>query len=346
MKNKLDFSENRNIFMPTHNMKKCLLKILKKVFEYPDYTNKRVNESISYYFDVPYDNLTITNGSMEAINLLLKVLNKNNATIFKPTFWGYEDALIRNNYKINLYNLSENLKYDLETISKKAKETEILFICNPNNPTLDYIDKKNLIDIIDNNPNCHFIIDETMLIFDSDFFDKSLCKNVSKMQNLSVIISFSKFLGIAGLRTGAVFSNRNVIKDIKKTMVPYSFGIIQQEIIPNAFSNKKYLEQTKVLIKKNKDSLCKSLRKIGCFVIDSNTNFILVKLPFGTDSNKITNFLSNDNIIIRNIKEAYPELDGDWIRISINSKKNNDILVKKINIFFQKNGISINAKNK
>ena len=85
MKNKLDFSENRNIFMPTHNMKKCLLKILKKVFEYPDYTNKRVNESISYYFDVPYDNLTITNGSMEAINLLVKVLERKNATLFKPT---------------------------------------------------------------------------------------------------------------------------------------------------------------------------------------------------------------------------------------------------------------------
>ena len=49
-------------------------------------------------------------------------------------------------------------------------------------------------------------------------------------------ISFSKFLGIAGLRTGAVFSNRNVIKDIKKTMVPYSFGIIQQEIIYHCFT--------------------------------------------------------------------------------------------------------------
>lgn len=73
-----------------------------------------------------------------------------------------------------------------------------------------------LIKIIQNNPNCHFIIDETMLIFDKNFFNKNLIKYVNTVDNLSVIVSFSKFFGIAGLRTGAVFSNNELIEKIKK----------------------------------------------------------------------------------------------------------------------------------
>ena len=57
---------------------------------------------------------------------------------------------------------------------------------------------------------------------------------------------------------------------------------------------------------------------------------ILVQLPFGIDSNVVTQFLLKYNIIVRNIKESYPELTGDWLRISINTKSNNEMLVRKL----------------
>ena len=338
MDQKIDFSENRNIFMPNEEMKKCLLNALKKVFEYPNYKNTKINNAISNYFEVAFDNVSMTNGSMEAINLLVKVLEKNEATLFKPTFWGYEDALMRYEYSINSIPLDYKLKYNVNNIKLQAQTSDVIFICNPNNPTLDYIDKSVLIEIIKQNPNCHFIIDETMIIFDKDFFNKSLVKYVSNINNLSVIISFSKFLGIAGLRTGAVFSNENLIKKIKKQMVPYSLGIIQQVLVPCAFSNKDYLDKTRKLIKINKDELCENLRNIGLNIVDANTNFILVQLPFGIDSNNVTQFLMENNMIVRNIKGSYSELTGDWLRISINTKNNNDLLVKKLKkiIYFSK----------
>ena len=174
------------------------------------------------------------------------------------------------------------------------------------------------------------IVDETMLIFDKDFFNKSLVKYVNTVDNLSVVVSFSKFLGISGLRTGAVFSNNLLIEKIKKQMVPYSLGIIQQELLPCAFSDKEYLDETRELIKINRDQLCEMLKEIGCCVIDGNSNFILVQLPFGIDSNVVTQFLLKYNIIVRNIKESYPELTGDWLRISINTKSNNEMLVRKL----------------
>lgn len=72
MGQKIDFSENRNIFMPNIQMKKSLLRAVQKVFEYPDYKNTAVNSAIAGYFDISCDNASITNGSMEAINLLVK----------------------------------------------------------------------------------------------------------------------------------------------------------------------------------------------------------------------------------------------------------------------------------
>jgi len=69
--------------------------------------------------------------------------------------------------------------------------------------------------------------------------------------------------------------------------------------------------QFKLFERINRDQLCEAFKKNGCHIIDGNSNFILVKLPFGVD------------IIVINIKESYPELTSDWLRISINTKSNN-----------------------
>ena len=168
-------------------MQKSLLQAVKYAYEYPNYTNTEVNNIIENYFGIFFDNINITNGSMEAINLLVNVLRKNKATLFKPTFLGYEDALMKYAYNINSVLLDHKLKYNVDNIELQTQNSDIIFMCNP---------------------NCHFIIDETMLIFDKKIFNKSLTKYVANVNNLSVIISFSKFLGIVGLRTGALFSNK------------------------------------------------------------------------------------------------------------------------------------------
>ncbi len=327
----INFSENRNVYMPNVKMQLALLKIYKKIFEYPDYKNIDVNKSISKYFGVNKNNLTVTNGSLEGINLLVNVLSEKETTLFVPTFWGYEDALNRWNYIVNKELLAGEMNYDIEEISQKVKKHKMLILCNPNNPTLSYIPKDSLLKIICENPKCHFIIDETMLIFDENYETKTVSKKVEHYNNLSVVVSFSKFLGIAGLRTGALFSNEQMISKIKKTIIPYSFGKIQQAIIPIALDDADYLSETRRLITNNREKLCDDLSKLGCSVIDGHTNFVLVRLPKNIDANAITNYLYKNGIEVRNVKESYPELSGDWIRISIQTKENNEVLIKRMN---------------
>ena len=106
-------------------MQKSLLQAVKYAYEYPNYTNTEVNNIIENYFGIFFDNINITNGSMEAINLLVNVLRKNKATLFKPTFLGYEDALMKYAYNINSVLLDHKLKYNVDNIELQAQNSDI-----------------------------------------------------------------------------------------------------------------------------------------------------------------------------------------------------------------------------
>ena len=118
-------------------MQKSLLQAVKYAYEYPNYTNTEVNNIIENYFGIFFDNINITNGSMEAINLLVNVLRKNKATLFKPTFLGYEYALMKHAYNINSVLLDHKLKYNVDNIELQAQNSDIIFICNPNCHIID-----------------------------------------------------------------------------------------------------------------------------------------------------------------------------------------------------------------
>ena len=333
---KLNFAENRNVYMPNKEMEKALQEAIKHIYEYPDYKNIEINKSISKYFNINKENFIITKGSLEGINHLVRIFIKKKISLFEPTFWGFKDSLIRNDVKlINIESLDNNLNYNLDKLYDASKSSELIYICNPNNPTLSFLDKKDLIKLIAQNPNCHYIIDETMLIFDNNFWEKTLCQEVKNFNNFSVIISLSKFFGIAGIRAGILFSNKEIINQVNKLNVPYNIGIIEQYVLPVALSNKKYANDSIIKIKENREYLINELRKIGCNIIDGNTNFILVEFPKAYDTNNLAEYLQNKNIYVRNIKEAYPKLIGNWLRISINTIENNKILIKEIKKYME-----------
>lgn len=328
---KINFAENRNYFMPNEEIKKKLGEAIKHIYEYPDCKNIGINKSISEYFNINTENFIITKDSLEGINFLARIFNKKKFSLFEPTFWGFKDSLIRNGVElINIQNLDNNLHYNLIKLNEISANSDILYLCNPNNPTLSSLNKSDLIKLISNNPNCHYIIDESMLLFDENFAEKTVYHKIKDYDNLSVILSFSKILGIAGLRLGIIFSNKNIISQINKLSVPYSIGIIEQYILPFALSNKQYIENSLIKIKNNREFLIHELKKINCNVIDGNTNFILVEFPKVFDVNDIENYLKNKNIYIRNIKEAYPNLVGNWIRITIHTIENNKILINEL----------------
>ena len=333
----LNFAENRNVFMPSYEMKKSMEEAIKHVYEYPDCKNTEIKKSLSNYFNIEPEYYAVTKGSLEGINFMARLFCEKRVALFEPTFWGFKDSLIRNEAKsINVQELDNNLDYNIKNLYKISSNTDLIYLCNPNNPTLSYVDKKELIKLISTNPNCHFLIDETMLVFDEKFEEKTLYKEVENLNNISVIISFSKLFGIGGLRTGLIFSNKNIISKINKLSVPFSIGIIEQYALPVALSNKRAVQESLIKIKKNKDILINDLKEMNCRIIDRNTNFILVEFK-KNDVNDISEYLKTKNIRVANIKEIYPKLVGNWLRISINTFENNKLLIDELKKFMENN---------
>lgn len=184
---------NLNPYLPDKKMEFKLASNIKLLKTYPTATSNKVNRVISDKLNVPIEMTIVTNGSTEAFDYLLRIPNVKKVGIFTPTFWGYESACKRNNCDVIKMPLKDNRYYEYEKISELSKNVDMIFLCNPNNPTLDTLNRKKLLEIIKKNQNCHFVIDETELVFNADYSERTLINETINNINLSVITSVSKF---------------------------------------------------------------------------------------------------------------------------------------------------------
>lgn len=327
----IDFLKNTNPFGPSKKAVSELIKSAQKLNDYPDPKNINLNKDIANFFNVPFENVTIVNGSMEAIYSIPQILKPKTAGLIVPTFWGYEDAIKFNHIKLTKSKMGKDLEYSYDKINELASKSSLLFLCNPNNPTLSYIEKEKISKIIKNNPNCHFVIDETVLIFDYDFNKKTLIDMVCKVKNLSVICSFSKIFSISGLRVGAVISNKKLIDKIKEWKIIFSTNTMTQSIIPVCLNDKSFIKKSRKDIKELVDNFSKDLASVEWLSCRKGLgNFITCEIKNNkTSADLLKEYLKKKGFLIRSLN-SYSELKGEWIRISINTKENNKKLIKAI----------------
>ena len=326
-----DFSENANPLGPTEKVQQALKQCSGYINVYSDYKNIEINNDLAEFFKVNIENIAIANGSLEAIYALPRFLDSSKATVIAPTYWGYSAGLEVLGKKYKKITLNKELDYDLEQLDRAAKESTMMFICNPNNPTSSYIYIKDLLKIIKENKNCHFIIDESHLLLHDNFFDETLSKNVEELKNVSIVYSLSKLFSVAGLRVGALISNSEVIEKYKKCQIPSSLNTMSQVIFPICLKDKDFVEKTRkdihLLVKELEDELNKF---DWLEVKPSITNFIICKIKRGITAVDLAEKLQEDGIYIRELSNSYSEINGEWIRISVNRREFNKILVDKL----------------
>lgn len=330
----IDLSKNLNPYMPTREMCKHFRNNTIMISHYPSMRIKDLTSKIADQFRICVDNICLNIGSLEGMGLLLKILSKKSIGLFSPTFSGMKNHAEKQNYKITEINLENNFYYNVEVINALAKEVDIIYLCNPNNPTLDEINKGDLLRIIASNNQCHFIIDETIQTFDHKYFEKTLYKEVANFDNLSVLVSYSKVLGIPGLRLGVLFSNKHIVKTINDYNDFYSINCFAVSFLSsfhtfffNIAGQKQKIKQNFILLKKDINRLY-----IDKFVMGDGS-FILIKLNESC-ADRLVSYLRRKGIIILSLSRAYPGFDNQWIRISAGTKKDLRRLAQEINRFF------------
>ena len=162
----------------------------------------------------------------------------------------------------------------------------------------------------------------------------SLYNEVNNYDNLSVLLSYSKILSIPGLRIGLLFSNKKLVSNIKNNKLIYSTNTFG-EIFLKKFSYKLFnIDNLKAKIQRNFNFLEKWINKNYLKkIIKNNGSFVLIELNEQVKATNLCKFFENNNILISNASEAYPELKGNFIRVSAGTKKDIKKFCKKFNSY-------------
>jgi histidinol-phosphate aminotransferase len=297
---------------------------------YPDPLQLKVKEKLGKIKAIAPANIFLGNGSDEAIDILIRAFcnpGKDNIIILPPTYGMYEVSALINDVEVKTVNLKADLQMNLPAINSAIdKNTKLIFVCSPNNPTGGIIDKKDIEHIL-SNFNGVVVIDEAYI----DFADtQSMLQDIHKYPGLVILQTFSKAWGLAGLRVGMAFANAEIISVMNKIKAPYNVGELVQKMVLMALDNKYKVNEMIGILKKEREMLIGKLKKLSFVkdILPSQANFLLVKT---TVSKQLYDFLIVNNVVVRN-RSTLPLCEGG-LRITIGTPDENKKIVSLLSIF-------------
>ena len=295
---------------------------------YPDPNQTELKKVLSKIKDIPINNIFLGNGSDEILDMIFRVFcepSLDNIIINTPTFGMYKVLSDINNVACKKVLLKDDFQLDIKKILESVdKRTKVIFICSPNNPTGNLINKVDILTLV-NNLNIIVVIDEAYIDFTAA---KSWLHEVNTYKNLIVTQTLSKAYGMAGLRLGVCYANESVIKFLKKIKMPYNVNVLTQTHAMQYLEDKTSIQNKITKIIQSKSKLKTDLEKIDFVtkIYKSDTNFLLVQVD---DANKRYTQLLDNGIVVRNrTNEALCE---NCLRITIGTKEENEQLMKVFN---------------
>ncbi len=321
-----EFSGTANIFLDA-NENSFGSPLSENYNRYPDPLQLKLKDKISSIKGVPVQNIFLGNGSDEAIDLLFRIFcepGKDNVLIFPPTYGMYVVCAEMNDVKVKKVSLTENFQLNLEAIEAAIDaNTKLIFVCSPNNPTGNSINR-NDIEVLLNNFDGIVIIDEAYINYSSQ---KTFIPELTEYPNLVILQTLSKAWGLAGLRLGMAFAGEPIINYLNKVKYPYNINTATQQLAIEALGNISSVNNWTKTTVEQKDWLKTELLKLPFTqsVYPSDANFILVKM---TAARKIYEYLADKGIIVRDRSKII--LCDDCLRITIGMPDENKQLIDEL----------------
>ena len=297
---------------------------------YPDPLQWELKSAITKIKGVPEENIFIGNGSDEVIDLALRIFcepKKDNIIICPPTYGMYEVSANINDVEIRKINLLSSFHLDVDNILKAIDaNTKIIFICSPNNPTGNNMNRTD-IEMIINNFNGLVIIDEAYINFSRH---RSFISELTTYPNLLVMQTLSKAWGLASLRLGLAFASMAIIELFNKVKPPYNINLASQQLAIEALKNTSQVNEwiTKTVDQRN--MLVGKLKEFPFVtnIHNSDANFLLVKV---LNADKLYVYLSAKGIIVRNRSKEI--LCENCLRFTIGNTEENELLLEALKKF-------------
>ena len=289
-----------------------------KYRRYPDPYQTELKEKIGAVKNVRLENIFLGNGSDEPIDLLIRAFcnpGKDSIIITPPTYGMYEVSANINDVIIKKVPLKKDFSLDIEGIFEAIEPgVKIIFLCSPNNPTGNSIDREDILEILSKFQGL-VVLDEAYIDFSSK---PSLIGELKNHQNLIILQTFSKAWGLASLRLGMMFADVEIIDILNMIKPPYNINGASQDLAIKALSNLAHMKEMVKDILRQKRQLETSLSGIPSVqkIYPSDANFVLVKINTAHDTYLK---LIDAKVIVRDRSKV--ELCEDCLRITVGTEK-------------------------
>lgn len=293
---------------------------------YPDPLQMTLKERISELKNINPSQIFVGNGSDEAIDLLIRACcepNQDSILITEPTYGMYKVCADINAVNVQHVPLLPDFKLDADqVINSVSASTKIIFLCSPNNPSGNLLERGKIEKILQQVKGL-VVIDEAYIDFSGD---PGFISELPRYPNLVILQTLSKAWGLAGIRLGLCFASEEIIHTLNKIKYPYNINTVTQQIAYETLraDQQKYNVQT---ILQERERLRESLQKLKIVinVYPSDANFLLVKV---VNARSVYQNLLQKGIVVRDRSS----IKGckDCLRITVGTPTENELLINAL----------------
>ena len=298
------------------------------VNRYPDPNQNNVKKLLSEIKGSDRRNLLLGNGSDEVLDLIFRAFcepHKDNIITLPPTYGMYSVLANINAVENKTVLLDEDFQPQVKQIIGVAdKNSKILFLCSPNNPTGNSFSEANIKELL-LKFNGLVLLDEAYIEFSAK---ESWLKNLDKYPNLIIIQTLSKAYGLAGIRLGACYASREIIAVLNTIKPPYNVNELTQQRAIKRLQQMEVVKNEVAQLVSERKRLHKELECCVSYiekVYPSDGNFLLIKVD---DATKRYNQLVMAGVVVRN--RTTEALCENCLRISVGICEENQILLRAL----------------
>lgn len=327
----IDFSTNLNPYGPPDFVFSAIKEAMLEINTYPDTESRELREQISKKCgrkDAAAAEVLVGAGVSELIQLVALAFVRDRVLMPKHTYGEYELAAKMMGGTINRIEMPGLHVYP-ERIVEEMKPDDVVFLCNPNNPTGQYLGKNELWQIIGEaeRVDALIVLDEAYI----DFVENAFPSHTFSTRNLVILRSLTKSYAIPGIRLGYAISSEENIMAMRKVKVPWSVTAFAQRtgsaVISGAEGSDEFLADTREKIKRNKVKIENRLRERDMHV-ESDANFYV--LDVGPEkASEVKRELLKQGLLVRDCTSfGLPS----HIRFSVRQEEENERLMDALDM--------------
>lgn len=275
-----DFAFMRNAYFPTDAMLASMRHALAELVDSYGSTQHVLNEKLAWFLECAPEHVEALNGAAQAFPLLRRLWADRTIAVPAPTFGEYAAAFP------DALTYADAPGIDPLELERMAAQVDVLVLVNPNNPTGTTLPTADLWSLAARHPATHFLVDESFIEFSEE---PSMLRALEAdgLQNVTVLCSLSKTLGVPGLRIGYLYSrDRSFLDAVDRDIPVWNMGAVAEYFVELLLKFRPQLaaslEQTRV----DREQFASSLASVPMVadVAPSGGNFLLVRLHGPTDA--------------------------------------------------------------